>query len=166
MPRKPCAGRQGSTPTFLIHRCVRRFWNRQGSPSTVSFALTDIALVLRVNDTNQFVSRVKSVPGIPIPLKSRANAASRFEFQLFFGGGPSGNSAEASIKMAQKCVHKGCGKVFTDAEEDCVYHPGPPEFHEGQKGTISTRHATNETIWILTRARDRLEMLQTALSHL
>ena len=36
--------------------------------------------------------------------------------------------------MAQKCVHKGCGKVFTDPEEDCVYHPGPPEFHEGQKG--------------------------------
>ena len=36
--------------------------------------------------------------------------------------------------MAQKCVHKGCGKTYTDAEEDCVYHPGPPEFHEGQKG--------------------------------
>ncbi|RMD39233.1 hypothetical protein DV735_g5899, partial [Chaetothyriales sp. CBS 134920] len=34
----------------------------------------------------------------------------------------------------QKCVHKGCGKVFTDPEEPCVYHPGPPEFHEGQKG--------------------------------
>ncbi|KAL6242994.1 hypothetical protein RBB50_010094 [Rhinocladiella similis] len=36
--------------------------------------------------------------------------------------------------MAQKCVHKGCGKVFGDPEEECVYHPGPPEFHEGQKG--------------------------------
>ncbi|KAF1982893.1 chord-containing protein [Aulographum hederae CBS 113979] len=36
--------------------------------------------------------------------------------------------------MAQKCVHKGCGKVFTDPEEPCSYHPGPPEFHEGQKG--------------------------------
>ncbi|EME49259.1 hypothetical protein DOTSEDRAFT_68130 [Dothistroma septosporum NZE10] len=36
--------------------------------------------------------------------------------------------------MAQKCVHKGCGKVFSDPEEPCVYHPGPPEFHEGQKG--------------------------------
>ncbi|RMZ88409.1 hypothetical protein DV736_g4371, partial [Chaetothyriales sp. CBS 134916] len=35
---------------------------------------------------------------------------------------------------AQKCVHKGCGKVFTDPDEPCVYHPGPPEFHEGQKG--------------------------------
>jgi len=35
---------------------------------------------------------------------------------------------------AQKCVHKGCGKVFTDPEEECEYHPGPPEFHEGQKG--------------------------------
>ncbi|KAF5864461.1 hypothetical protein ETB97_007565 [Aspergillus alliaceus] len=33
-----------------------------------------------------------------------------------------------------KCVHKGCGKVFTDPEEPCVYHPGPPVFHEGQKG--------------------------------
>ncbi|KAI4155887.1 MAG: hypothetical protein LQ340_000667 [Diploschistes diacapsis] len=36
--------------------------------------------------------------------------------------------------MAQKCVHKGCGKTFTDADEDCIYHPGPPIFHEGQKG--------------------------------
>ncbi|KAK7903068.1 hypothetical protein LTR67_001085 [Exophiala xenobiotica] len=36
--------------------------------------------------------------------------------------------------MAQKCVHKGCGKMFTDPDEECVYHPGPPEFHEGQKG--------------------------------
>ncbi|KAH8697384.1 CORD and CS domain protein [Talaromyces proteolyticus] len=36
--------------------------------------------------------------------------------------------------MAAKCVHKGCGKVFTDPAEDCVYHPGPPIFHEGQKG--------------------------------
>ncbi|EER42330.1 CORD and CS domain-containing protein [Histoplasma capsulatum var. duboisii H88] len=36
--------------------------------------------------------------------------------------------------MAQKCVHKSCGKVFTDPDEVCVYHPGPPEFHEGHKG--------------------------------
>ncbi|KAI9780190.1 MAG: hypothetical protein M1835_004537 [Candelina submexicana] len=36
--------------------------------------------------------------------------------------------------MAQKCVHKGCGKVFQDETEECVYHPGPPIFHEGQKG--------------------------------
>ncbi|KAF2460900.1 CORD and CS domain protein [Lineolata rhizophorae] len=36
--------------------------------------------------------------------------------------------------MAQKCVHKGCGKVFADENEDCFYHPGPPKFHEGQKG--------------------------------
>jgi len=36
--------------------------------------------------------------------------------------------------MASKCVHKGCGKVFDDPEEPCIYHPGPPVFHEGQKG--------------------------------
>ena len=24
--------------------------------------------------------------------------------------------------------------MFTDPDEECVYHPGPPEFHEGQKG--------------------------------
>ena len=43
--------------------------------------------------------------------------------------------APASVlNMAQKCVHKGCGKVFQDPEEPCIYHPGPPEFHEGQKG--------------------------------
>ncbi|KAH7326541.1 HSP20-like chaperone [Stachybotrys elegans] len=36
--------------------------------------------------------------------------------------------------MAQTCVHQGCGKQFTDATEKCEYHPGPPVFHEGQKG--------------------------------
>ncbi|KAK3362145.1 HSP20-like chaperone [Lasiosphaeria ovina] len=38
--------------------------------------------------------------------------------------------------MAQKCVHQGCGKTYTDADVDeiCRYHPGPPVFHEGQKG--------------------------------
>ncbi|KAL1302874.1 hypothetical protein AAFC00_003202 [Neodothiora populina] len=33
-----------------------------------------------------------------------------------------------------KCVHKGCGKTFSHEDEECVYHPGPPVFHEGQKG--------------------------------
>ncbi|KAF5723520.1 zinc-binding protein [Fusarium mundagurra] len=28
----------------------------------------------------------------------------------------------------------GCGKEFTDPDEKCEYHPGPPIFHEGQKG--------------------------------
>ncbi|KAL8819084.1 MAG: hypothetical protein Q9223_002400 [Gallowayella weberi] len=37
-------------------------------------------------------------------------------------------------KRAEKCAHKGCGKTFTDPNEDCVYHPDPPVFHEGQKG--------------------------------
>jgi hypothetical protein len=36
--------------------------------------------------------------------------------------------------MAKKCVHKGCGKTYKDENEECVYHPGPPVFHEGQKG--------------------------------
>ncbi|EPS35327.1 hypothetical protein H072_11307 [Dactylellina haptotyla CBS 200.50] len=35
---------------------------------------------------------------------------------------------------AQKCTHQGCGKIFSDPDEDCLYHPGPPVFHEGQKG--------------------------------
>ena len=36
--------------------------------------------------------------------------------------------------MANKCVHQGCNKVYTDPDEVCRYHPGPPIFHEGQKG--------------------------------
>lgn len=36
--------------------------------------------------------------------------------------------------MANKCVHQGCGKAYTDPDEVCRYHPGPPIFHEGQKG--------------------------------
>lgn len=39
------------------------------------------------------------------------------------------------LKMAQKCVHQSCGKMYSDPEEECLYHPGPPIFHEGQKGT-------------------------------
>ncbi|OIW34493.1 Phosphoenolpyruvate/pyruvate domain-containing protein [Coniochaeta ligniaria NRRL 30616] len=39
-----------------------------------------------------------------------------------------------TLIMAQKCVHQGCGKIYTDADEVCKYHPGPPVFHEGQKG--------------------------------
>ncbi|KAF2120587.1 HSP20-like chaperone [Lophiotrema nucula] len=39
-----------------------------------------------------------------------------------------------STAMAKKCVHKGCNKVYEDENADCVYHPGPPVFHEGQKG--------------------------------
>jgi hypothetical protein len=38
--------------------------------------------------------------------------------------------------MAQKCVHQGCGKTYTDEDEVCRYHPGPPIFHEGQKGNV------------------------------
>ncbi|KAK3945342.1 cysteine and histidine-rich domain-containing protein [Diplogelasinospora grovesii] len=36
--------------------------------------------------------------------------------------------------MAQTCVHRGCDKTYTDPDEVCRYHPGPPVFHEGQKG--------------------------------
>ncbi|OWT42768.1 CHORD domain-containing protein [Pochonia chlamydosporia 170] len=38
------------------------------------------------------------------------------------------------MATAQKCVHQGCGKTYTDPTEKCEYHPGPPIFHEGQKG--------------------------------
>lgn len=41
---------------------------------------------------------------------------------------------QKSSTMALKCVHQGCGKEYTDAAEKCEYHPGPPVFHEGQKG--------------------------------
>ncbi|KAI1348199.1 HSP20-like chaperone [Xylaria sp. FL0043] len=36
--------------------------------------------------------------------------------------------------MAPRCVHQGCGKEYSDPDEVCRYHPGPPVFHEGQKG--------------------------------
>ena len=44
------------------------------------------------------------------------------------------------IDMAERCVHKGCGKTFTDPQEECIYHPGPPIFHEGQKGVWTPSH--------------------------
>lgn len=45
--------------------------------------------------------------------------------------------------MAQKCVHQGCGKEFTDPNEKCEYHPGPPVFHEGQKGKLRNREVVD-----------------------
>ncbi|SZF00226.1 unnamed protein product [Blumeria hordei] len=36
--------------------------------------------------------------------------------------------------MTLKCVRQSCGKIYTDFNEPCYYHPGPPIFHEGQKG--------------------------------
>ncbi|KAI0484869.1 Pyruvate/Phosphoenolpyruvate kinase-like domain-containing protein [Xylariaceae sp. FL0804] len=42
--------------------------------------------------------------------------------------------AKDTPAMAQKCVHQGCQKTYTDPDEVCKYHPGPPVFHEGQKG--------------------------------
>lgn len=30
--------------------------------------------------------------------------------------------------MAAKCVHKGCGKIFSE-DEPCVYHPGYGQEH-------------------------------------
>lgn len=44
--------------------------------------------------------------------------------------------SEASPTNPLRCLHKGCQKTYTDANETCIYHPGPPEFHEGQKGWL------------------------------
>lgn len=54
-----------------------------------------------------------------------------YSFQAFLKS----RNRELVFGMAQKCVHQGCGKQFTDPTEKCYYHPGPPVFHEGQKGT-------------------------------
>lgn len=77
-------------------------------------------------------------------------------------------------KMAQKCVHKGCEKVFSDPDEPCTYHPGtpapkclnilqtpaladcsikgPPVFHEGQKGWSASLLLYGIQIKLLTRS--------------
>jgi len=67
--------------------------------------------------------------------------------------------------MAQKCVHKGCGKTFTDPEEDCHYHPGPPKFHEGQKGVWTPSYGVLLRKHWLTPSY-RMEMLQASLLDL
>src|SRR5690242_20702511 len=61
----------------------------------------------------------------------------------------------------QKCVHKGCGKTFTDPSEECVYHPGPPIFHEGQKGTSSAANGllSSALSFGTNTPNPRLEML-------
>jgi hypothetical protein len=59
--------------------------------------------------------------------------------------------------MAKKCVHKGCGKTYENEDEECVYHPGPPVFHEGQKGGRAY-FTTTFLVFTLICTR-RLEML-------
>ena len=56
--------------------------------------------------------------------------------------------------MAQKCVHQGCGKSYDEGEDEgCLYHPGPPVFHEGQKGKLW--HAANMAMGELEIGRRR-----------
>lgn len=51
--------------------------------------------------------------------------------------------------MTKKCVHKGCGKTYEDESEECLYHPGPPVFHEGQKGKQpnASLYALRNQLW-------------------
>ncbi|OUM60251.1 hypothetical protein PIROE2DRAFT_29761, partial [Piromyces sp. E2] len=45
--------------------------------------------------------------------------------------------ADAVIAPGTVCRRRGCGKKYVDAssrEEECIFHPGEPLFHEGSKG--------------------------------
>ena len=53
------------------------------------------------------------------------------------------NFQARSLIMAKKCVHKGCGKTYENEDEECVYHPGPPVFHVGQKGMYHIQEAVS-----------------------
>ena len=48
------------------------------------------------------------------------------------------DNPDADIPPSATCRRRGCGKSKDDkiprGEEDCVYHPGMPLFHEGSKG--------------------------------
>lgn len=37
--------------------------------------------------------------------------------------------------------------MYTDENEECVYHPGPPIFHEGQKGRLYAGPAALGHVW-------------------
>ena len=54
---------------------------------------------------------------------------------------------DCQLNMAQKCVHQSCGKVYTDPEEECHYHSGPPIFHEGQKGKLCMTYHYPLDLW-------------------
>ena len=69
-------------------------------------------------------------------------------------------------KMTFKCVHRGCGKAFEDPEAKCHYHPGPPVFHEGQKGVRASHFRQQLVKDSGLTLRYRLEMLQTSCSNL
>lgn len=50
---------------------------------------------------------------------------------------PAPPTGPADPDAPQICRNKGCGERFTEAENSddaCAYHPGPPIFHERQKG--------------------------------
>ncbi|KAK4044509.1 Phosphoenolpyruvate/pyruvate domain-containing protein [Parachaetomium inaequale] len=65
----------------------------------------------------------------------RAAVAAGTKCGIYCGSGEQAKQEADNIAMApNKCVHRGCGKEYTDPDEVCRYHPGPPVFHEGQKG--------------------------------
>lgn len=83
-------------------------------------------------------SRPAGLPPTPPIISSRCTACSilnAFSNCIFYTFETWG-VLPLTIKMAQKCVHRGCEQEYTDPDEVCRYHPGPPVFHEGQKGEI------------------------------
>ena len=87
--------------------------------------------------------------------------------------------------MAQKCVHKGCNKLFTDPEEPCTYHRTPlqnfkpsmyPPTLTNRSWSTSLPRGTERSVCLTVPALrpesskaltspNRLEMLQTASAH-
>ena len=55
--------------------------------------------------------------------------------------------------MAQKCVHKGCGKVFSDPEEPCVYHPGYVRDLSGRVRIVETDPTFSLDLQSFTKGR-------------
>jgi len=75
---------------------------------------------------------------LPVHVDPEAHAA--FEKAAQAGGGSQGSGGpqinDAPPKLGTKCKHAGCNRKYEGPESEgarCIYHPGNPVFHEGEK---------------------------------
>jgi len=57
---------------------------------------------------------------------------------------PSKEENSSAIKEGESCKNNGCKKTYPGDEQDCLFHPGFPVFHEGMKYWSCCQRKTTE----------------------
>lgn len=144
-PKRP-PGLSYPTPTFgqprpgiaalPLQMDLERSFYKPGSHSLFQRQLSVHPALAPVSDSKTPTSvlrlNVRRFDNIPRNYRTQSLIPNLRPHQSPIGAFP----AQREGNMAQKCVHQGCNKEYTDPDEICRYHPGPPIFHEGQKGMM------------------------------